>query len=30
LYATAHDRPKQGDSWVIMEISPGVAKMKKG
>ena len=30
LYATAHDRPKQGDSWVIMEISPGVAKKQKG
>jgi len=24
LYASAHDRPDQGgDSWVILEISPG-------
>ena len=30
LYATAHDQPKQGDSWVIMEISPGAAKKAKG
>jgi DNA replication and repair protein RecF len=27
LYATAHDRPAgRGDSWVILEISPGAAR----
>jgi DNA replication and repair protein RecF len=30
LYATAHDRPKQGKSWVILEISPSEAKKQKG
>ncbi len=30
LYATAHDRPRQGDSWVILEISPSRASFKKG
>jgi DNA replication and repair protein RecF len=30
LYATAHDRPKQEDSWVILEISPSEAKKQKG
>ena len=27
LYASAHDRPGQGDSWVILEISPGRAEV---
>lgn len=28
LYATAHDRPQaRGDSWVILEISPGSARL---
>jgi hypothetical protein len=27
LYATAHDRPPGGDSWVILEISPGSARL---
>lgn len=30
LYATAHDQPKEGKSWVVLEISPGEAKEKKG
>ena len=27
LYASAHDRPDEGgDSWVILQISPGTAR----
>lgn len=29
LYASAHDRPRKGDSWVILEISPGAAELRE-
>jgi len=28
LYASAHDRPQKGDSWVILEISPGAVETR--